>query len=135
MEPTLTPSVWVEIARQVPAVLAFLVIVMIINRNYIAQNSTIINSFLGHLQKQDEGDKKAMKEIANSLEAMGVSIVKRLDEHDNCVEGKVISAIQKERTMQAYGTTVTQTTITKRNRRTKAQVQEDKDQLNQENTE
>ena len=117
---TLTPNVWIEIARQVPAVLAFLFIVMVINRNYINQNSTIINSFLSHLQAQNEGEKAAMKEIAASLETMGTKIVDRLDQHDDAVETKVVQAIQRyngieRRHAESEQAEKAKTTIKKRN--------------------
>lgn len=95
MTPAVPESVWLEMARQVPAVLAFLLIAGIIVQVFIKSIRSLTNDWMTFLQKQSEGTENALAKVALNLETMGSRIVDRLDQHDRQVETKMVNALQR----------------------------------------
>jgi hypothetical protein len=95
MTPPLPESVWLEMARQIPAVLAFLLIAGIIVQLFIKSIRSLTNDWMSFLQKQSEGTENALAKVALNLETMGTRIVDRLDRHDQAVETRVVNALQR----------------------------------------
>ena len=90
-----SPSIWIEIARQVPAVAAFLIIAGIIVQVFIKATRSLVDGLLEFLKQQSESTTSALNDVAEKLETMGTRIVQRIEQHDQSVETRVVSAIER----------------------------------------
>lgn len=88
-------EVWIEIARQVPAVAAFLIIAGVIVQVFIKATRSLVDGLLEFLKQQSESTTTALNDVADKLETMGTRIVARIEQHDQSVEGRVVSAIER----------------------------------------
>ena len=92
---TVSTQFWESLADQVPGLVAFLVVMMIVVSQFIKANKEITKMLMENMKARDTQTTNAMEKISNSLEAMGNSIVARLDQHDKDVEPKVMSALER----------------------------------------
>lgn len=123
-------SVWQEIARQAPATLAFLLISFFMISQFVKTNSKLTSQLMEFLKNENTRNSNALDGVAKSLQDMGANIVNRLDEHDRCVEPKVLSALERyngqdrrqgegrRETNGVHQTPASHTKVTRHNRKT-----------------